>query len=241
MLCPAPTPANVCRLAGDPPPLRSSCWFATVTRIYTRLALFAICFLLTTLGVGLYSGRALNRIAEMRHQLSQPGDSASTLEDRAELRRQLDAIPIDQTKQSASVHRLFGLAAAVIVMLVNSVAITYFVGTSRWCREVVDTYRLETSLVMRSARLKWRTFPLAVVGMLTIVVVAALGAYSDPMTGRPGTWDSLDWHLTGAMTGIAVIAGIFYIQWINIAANNVVISEIMEQVRRIRAERGLEV
>ena len=41
-----------------------------------------------------------------------------------------------------TVHRLSGVLAALVVVLVNSMAVTYFVGTSRWVREVAETYGL---------------------------------------------------------------------------------------------------
>ena len=34
----------------------------------------------------------------------------------------------------ATVHRLSGVLAALMVVLVNSMAVTYFIGTGRWCR-----------------------------------------------------------------------------------------------------------
>src|SRR5687767_12650005 len=39
-------------------------------------------------------------------------------------------------------HMLLGIAAALMTLLVCSVSITYFVGTSRWFKEVTETYRL---------------------------------------------------------------------------------------------------
>jgi hypothetical protein len=40
------------------------------------------------------------------------------------------------TLKWATIHRLGGVAAALGVVFVNSLIITYFVGTSRWVREV---------------------------------------------------------------------------------------------------------
>src|SRR5688572_12328140 len=58
-------------------------------------------------------------------------------------------------------HFLTGLAAALSVVFVESVVVTYFIGTSRWCKEVVETYRLDAVAVHASNRLKRRTFPWA--------------------------------------------------------------------------------
>ena len=61
--------------------------------------------------------------------------------------------------QAATVHRLMGVATAMVVVLVNSIAVTYFIGTGRWCKEVVETYRLDSDLVRRSSAFKRGPFP----------------------------------------------------------------------------------
>jgi hypothetical protein len=141
----------------------------------------------------------------------------------------------------ATVHRLTGLGTALAVVLVNSIVVTYFVGTSRWCKEVCQTYHLDVSLIRRSTSLKRRTFPWAVMGMLTVVGVVALGGAADPSTGLPHTENWVTPHLLGALGGLLVVAWIFVVEWQNIRANHAVIAEVLEQVRKIRLERGLEV
>lgn len=42
-----------------------------------------------------------------------------------------------------------GIATGLLALFVNSVSVTYFIGTSRWCKEVVDTYELETELAKK--------------------------------------------------------------------------------------------
>ena len=137
-------------------------------------------------------------------------------------------------------HMLTGVAAALAVVLVESIAVTYFIGTSRWCKEVTETYRLPGADLAESNRLKWRTFPWCVLGMLTVVVVGSLGAASDPGTGRPDTAEWADIHLVGAMLGLFVVAWTYYRAWLNIADNQRVIERIVAQVRQIREERGLD-
>jgi hypothetical protein len=139
------------------------------------------------------------------------------------------------------VHRMFGIASALVVVLVNSIAVTYFVGTSRWCREVVETYHLDTELVRRSAVLKRRAFPWAVAAMLVIVGVSALGAAADPVTRHPWTANWVYPHLAGAVCGLAFIAWAFWQEWLRICDHHVVITDILGEVRRIRQEQGLEV
>lgn len=154
--------------------------------------------------------------------------------------------PDDHVAQRwGTVHRLSGVAAALAAMFVNGIVATYFVGTSRWCREVSETYGLDMQFVRRSNLLKRRTFPVTVMSMLAIVGIVALGGAADPGATRqleplPGlTWAQL--HLFGAMLGIAFVAFVFFLQWNNIQANRQVIDDVMAEVRAIRTAKGLEV
>ncbi len=140
-----------------------------------------------------------------------------------------------------TVHRLMGVAAALVVVLVNSIVVTYFIGTGRWCKEVVTTYQLDDDLIRRSTSLKRRTFPWALVAMLAVIGIAALGAAADPGNGRPTSQDWATPHMLAAMGGLAFIATAFLVQWQNIAANHELIGQVMNEVRRVRQERGLEV
>jgi hypothetical protein len=127
------------------------------------------------------------------------------------------------------------------VLLVNSIVVTYFIGTSRWCKEVSETYGLDLSLIRRSTILKRRTFPWAVMGMLTAVGVVALGGAADPATGNAGTENWVTPHLLGACCGLMLIGWSFFVEWQNIHANYLIIEDVLAQVKRIRTERGLEV
>jgi len=141
----------------------------------------------------------------------------------------------------ATVHRLSGVATALAVVLVHSIVITYFIGTSRWVKEVSEAYSLGTPLIIRANALKRRTFPWAVMGMLAVVGVVALGGAADPATGQENTIHWVTPHLIGALVGMAFIAWTFFVEWNNIHANHQVIADVLTEVRRIRAERGLEV
>ena len=132
-------------------------------------------------------------------------------------------------------HMMTGVAAALLVVVVESIGVTYFVGTSRGCNEVKETYRLPPS-----TRLKRRAFPWCVLGMLTVVGVSALGAASDPGTGRANTAWWADVHFMAAFGGLTVVAWTYYRVWLKIADNQRVIERIVAQVRQIREERGLD-
>jgi hypothetical protein len=137
-------------------------------------------------------------------------------------------------------HMLAGTATALAVVLVESIAVTYFIGTSRWCKEVTETYGLPPDELRKSSQLKRRTFPACVIGMLSVVGVGALGAASDPGTGRPDTASMAGIHHLAAWTGLCVVAWTYYFAWLNIASNQGVIHRIVGEVARIRSDRGLD-
>ncbi|MCG8584386.1 MAG: hypothetical protein MI757_06710, partial [Pirellulales bacterium] len=131
-------------------------------------------------------------------------------------------------------HFLFGLACSLVVLLVNSVSVTYFIGTSRWTKEVTAAYSLEDQYVRRCTGLKRRCFPLAVTGMLTMLGIVALGAAADPGTLRSGTAWWATPHLVGALIGTSYIALSFALQRNLILQNYGVIAEVMQQVEAKR-------
>ncbi|HZZ72658.1 MAG TPA: hypothetical protein VFE24_10410 [Pirellulales bacterium] len=144
-------------------------------------------------------------------------------------------------KHWASVHRLAGVGAAIFVILAHSIAVTYFVGTSRWCKEVSDTYRLDPRYVQRSTQLKRKMFPWAVLGMLAVVGIVALGGAADPATLRENTLAWVNIHLGAALGGLAFIAFAFVREWQCISANHALIDEIVARVNELRRradERG---
>jgi hypothetical protein len=148
--------------------------------------------------------------------------------------------PDTSTLHWATVHRLTGIAAALAVVFVESVVATYFIGTSRWCKEVVETYKLDPIAVRSSTRLKRKTFPWALGGMLAVVAIIALGGAADPATGRPGTAAWTQWHLVGAVAGICFIAWTYVVAWNNVVANHDIIQQLVSDVARIRHDRGLD-
>jgi len=127
------------------------------------------------------------------------------------------------------------------VLLVNSIVVTYFIGTSRWCKEVVETYQLDRAPVLKSNQLKRRTFPWALAGMLGVVAVIALGGAADPASLQPNTKAWANWHLIGAFLGIGLVAWTYLVAWNNILANHAIITGLVAEVSRLRKDRGLDV
>src|SRR5262245_19269356 len=109
-------------------------------RIFKSLAVFTIVFLVATFALG-----ATLLLGNVR-------DATDTV-----------------LQNRLAVHRLSGITAGVLVLLVASVVVTYFIGTSRWCKEVCETYGIDSGLVDRSQRLKRSAFPWAVMSMFTAV------------------------------------------------------------------------
>jgi amino acid transporter len=181
-----------------------------MTRIFTTLAWFALVAIAANLIIGL-----------MLDDLRTPNVSQETL-------------------VWARVHRLGGVAAALAVVLVNSIVVTYFVGTSRWVKEVSESYRLDPKFVAESNRIKRRTFPWATMSMLAVVGLIALGGACDPSTGQPNTEAWVTPHLMGAFVVLGFLGWASIVEWNNIHANQQVIAAVLEEVKRIREERGLE-
>jgi hypothetical protein len=152
----------------------------------------------------------------------------------------LHGVTDPRTLRWGTVHRLSGVLAALVVVLVNSMAVTYFIGTGRWCREVVETYGLPSALVERSRVLKRRSFPLSLVGMLSVVAIVALGGAADPAAGRSGSSDWVTPHLLGGIGLTGLIAWCFQAQVPGIRRQQELINDVMEAVRHERTARGLD-
>ena len=140
-----------------------------------------------------------------------------------------------------TIHFLLGVLASLVTVLVNSVSVTYFIGTTRWCREVVEEYDLDASLYERSRALKRLTYPWALGGVFVMLGIICAGAAADP-GANGGT--SADWvvpHFMAAILGTAAIGWAFWVQVGTVGKNFVVIQEILEQVNAIRAKQNLDV
>lgn len=140
-----------------------------------------------------------------------------------------------------TVHRLSGVLAALVVVLVNSMSVTYFIGTGRWCREVVETYGLPASFIARSKQIKRASFPFALIGMLSVVAIVALGGAADPAAGRQGSADWVTPHLLGGIGLAGVIAVCFQAQRLRIRQQQGLIADLLAAVYEVRRSRGLEV
>jgi amino acid transporter len=221
-----------------------------LVRIFSALAVVSLLLLAANFLVGLWIGdfnAAAQRYRTARIQFDKVSrDRQASESDNAQARQAvLDALAAAAApRRRLTIHWFLGVASALVTMLVNSITITYFVGTSRWCKEVVETYKLPAELAERSAKLKRRTFPWAVLGMLTVLAIAALGATSDastPVSQDHPQWPAffVTWHYLAAIIGMLFVAWSFWVQYTRIAENHQVIGEILTEVSRVRKERGL--
>ena len=228
---------NANRLKHPPPNPRPA-----VSRIILFLALFAVALGAVTVVFGLNQGN----LTQMRSRYSEVQSDLKRLEahiiksdDEKQLIEQLRAehASLIATSEHATAHRLLGIATALVIVLVDSIVITYFVGTTRWCKEVVTGYHFSPELVSRGNRLKRQTFAWSVVSMLTVVGIVALGGASDAgISPREGTEAWATPHLIAGLGGLALIVWVFYLQWNNLQENYESIRVVMKLVSEARGE-----
>jgi len=215
-----------------------------MTRIFYICALAAIALVALATIVGLSLGdlqatlREIQSLEIEQEKLAGVGQGSSNpqLDELAARSKELREI-----EPWARMHRLAGVAAALVVVLVYSIVVTYFIGTSRWCKEVVEAYRLPQELSREATQIKRRAFAWALIGMLWAVGLVALGAAADPATGRAGTSAWVTPHLVAAMATFVWLAWSFTTLYGHILRQNDVIQRIMAEVRAARESRGLEV
>ncbi len=187
-----------------------------MTRILPPLAIVAIAMVLIALALGYYVSSL---------DIRNPADASA--------------------QQWASWHRLAGIGSGLVLVLVHSIVVTYFIGTSRWCREVSEVYEIGPEFVATSNRAKRRAFPWAALGMLVAVGLVASGGAADPGASLrpPAEPQTMSWavfHMFVALAAIAFTALAFGIEWLNLDANHKAIDGVLAEVRRIRHEHGLE-
>ena len=221
-----------------------------MARIYLMLALCSVVLLIANLALGLSLGDYNQTVSDMhdagrRLRVVEQGRAANyqaTDQELSDARKSHQAAlaAFETVSPRASLHRLLGVGAALMTILVNSITVTYFVGTNRWCREVADSYSLGDTLPDRSTRLKRASFPWSLLGITATLAIAALGAASDPTAILETAPRFVSAHYLAAWIGIAVIAYAFLRQLAAVGANYEVIDEILGEVRRIRREKGLD-
>ena len=218
-----------------------------MSRILSALAVFSLVLLLGNMYLGLTGGDyngASQTLREHQKEVSALKASAqidieklSAAETRFAAERNDFAAMQERNRQ----HVLLGLLATLVTVMVNSIAVTYFIGTSRWCKEVSETYGLSPEYVQRSDGQKRKTFPFSMLGIFTVLGMAALGAASDPGTFRETTAKWVGVHYIAAIAGTTIIAYALWRQVVGIRQHQAIIHDILEAVRKVREAKGLAV
>lgn len=217
----------------------------TLTRIFLTLAIISVLLLLLNVVLGFNTGDVggmwrdyVKSVREFREFQNRP-DVSQEEKTAAQRERQQQYDKLKSAMSFLRLHLLVGVLAALTTVLVNSICVTYFIGTTRWCREVTEAYDLDKSMLAESNALKRKSFPWAVASIVLILAIVALGSLSDPNVSGANATNWRTPHYLLALVSTAVIAWGFFTQWNNIAANYVVINRILDAVRRVREEKGL--
>lgn len=131
-------------------------------------------------------------------------------------------------------HVWLGLLAPLAGLGIHCLVFIYFLGTGRWVKEVTLAYGMPDEPWHKETReLKRKVFPPALFSMLVLVPAVATGA--GVQTADWPWWT----HMLGAITAIGVNLWAFPVELRCVDRNAKVIDEVMAEVDRIRAARGL--
>jgi hypothetical protein len=128
-------------------------------------------------------------------------------------------------------HFQMGILTALFTMLVHCFVFTYFLGTSRWVKETVSAYRLDSSFLRQSQRMRGQAMGVAMISILAVVATIASGA------GVHTRVFPISVHqLTPILTYTFMIFA-YRIEIVSVERHVHLTDEIMEEVQRLRAER----
>jgi hypothetical protein len=132
------------------------------------------------------------------------------------------------------VHFTLGLYSVIGNLGLHCLVFLYFLGTGRMVKEIALAYDLPDDPLPKLTReLKRKTFPPALFAMLVPIAAAAAGTGAEL---QEWPWPV---HAGLAVAGLLVNAWAFVVEYCNIRTNGRVLDEVMQEVDRIRAERGL--
>ena len=199
------------------------------------LSLLPILLVFSTMGVGWWIGDyngVYSKIAARAADRTQSEFDQQVKDDLAML---------SEPQRRFTYHFQLGLASSLAVVLINSLSVTYLIGTSRWVKEVCDAYELEDRFVAESTKIKRMTFPWSIMGVFSILAIVALGAAADPGTLRATTAKWVTPHMLTAMIGSSIIIIAIVVQAMNLQRNAQLIEEVVDEVKQERVTRGLPV
>jgi hypothetical protein len=132
------------------------------------------------------------------------------------------------------VHFILGLTTVLINLAVHCLIFLYLLGTGRYVKEIALAYEIpDRPLPYQTRELKRRTFPVALLAMLVSIATAAAG-----MGVQMSHWP---WyvHLSLGIATLLVNGWAFVVEYRNARINGEILDQVLQEVDRIRAERGL--
>lgn len=155
--------------------------------------------------------------------------------------RQLDPV----IQKQVSIHLLMGVAAIVGAVLVHAIVLTYFMGTGRWLEETSNAYQLANDWQKQSRELKWRVLPAMGTSLLLLISTGAFGGAADPASalGFKGFGPLSAAHVHLLVASVTVMFNLMVNVWEYnaLSRNGQLVNEVLQEVRRMRTERGLPV
>ena len=218
-----------------------------MARIFFALACLAFLILVVNLVVGATSGDyggSWRSYASVARTYQKAEKQAGLAPGELQKLREANDVALDNflpVRNRMKWHFWLGIIGTLVTILLNSVSVTYFIGTNRWCMEVVETYSLDSQLAMRSKAIKREAFPWAFGGIVAMITVAAFGGLADP-AGYYGqmsaSWVTPHWILASLAT--LFVGWSFLIQVGKIGENYDVIETILLGDESIRQQRVKE-
>lgn len=152
----------------------------------------------------------------------------------------------EATQAHVGWHINAAMGALVFSAFVHAIVLTYFMGTGRWMEETSQAYKLPVEYYAETKSIKYRTVPAMVACLVMLVVTAALGSAADPAspTSAKGGWLGMTpstIHFVAACVTVCLHLAVTYLEYVALHRNGELIGQVMDDVRRIRTERGLPV
>lgn len=149
-----------------------------------------------------------------------------------------DLTAMSDARHAVSMHLLIALAASLVVLMLHSIVLTYFMGTGRWLEETTKAYVLDDRFRSGNIRLKYRVIPGMVACMTLVIVTGAVGAMNDPSVANQASWNAtLHFLLATSTVGLNLVISI--VEYFAIQENGRLVADVVGVVKRIRRERGL--
>lgn len=215
-----------------------------MSRIFTTLTIVATLLLCISVVLGLRVGKyneLYRQYLRLEYKLKGlPADTNASEVEQLQAGIKQIYTDLNAPRDRARLHMLIGILAGLVALLVNCISVTYFIGTSRWCKEVAETYQLSTDYTAASTRLKRKSFPFALLGIMLVMLIAGLGAAADPGTLRESTPLWVQPHLFASLFGSVLIVIAYMFQIVSIRENSAIVDQILAEVQKIRQNKGLD-